>query len=412
MTTIDELLQRWLDGVDRRLGAAIELRHELHQHPDLSGHEQPTADRIMARLSPACSGSAVAGTGRLVRIGPATGRSIAIRGELDALPIEETTGLSHAATNGAMHACGHDLHLAAVTLVAEVARDLPLPFGLLVTLQPREETYPSGAKDIVDSGMLEEHDAAIMLGLHVQSSLPGRVLSTGAGPVNAAADEFTIVVRGKGGHAAYPHLTRDPIVAAAQVILALQQVVARRTDPTHPAVLSIGSLSSGSAPNVIPDTVTLGGSLRTLNPEDREPMRDALRSVTTHAAAAAGCEAHVELEVGEPVLVNDAALVAAVDQVLEKVGVNLVDPLRSCGADDFSYFSECMPSLMMFLGTEGPSSLHRSDFYPPDDLVRDAARALVAAYCGAARLLQDGADLESHGLDTSNVVPVPSGASE
>ncbi|MEA5052008.1 MAG: M20/M25/M40 family metallo-hydrolase, partial [Propionicimonas sp.] len=183
------LLAKLTAGIDEVLPQALLLRRALHQHPDLGGAEQPTADRLR-RAMPELAPTRIAGTGFLVRTGPDGGPSVGLRAELDALPVVEQTGVDWAASNGAMHACGHDVHLAAAWALQRAASRLDLPAGLVSIFQPREEIQPSGGEDVVASGVLADHDVRAMIGVHVQPRVPAGVVSTGTGGVNAAADEF------------------------------------------------------------------------------------------------------------------------------------------------------------------------------------------------------------------------------
>jgi amidohydrolase len=370
------------------LPAAVALRHALHAEPELSGHEQRTAARVAAALGQ--PGAADVSGGRLVRIGDADGPVIAVRAELDALPIAEDTGVTWAAGNGAAHACGHDVHLAALVALARALQRFPGPFPLLAMLQPREETYPSGARDLVGSAALTGHDVLAVIGAHLQPQLARGVVTAGAGPVNAAADEFRITVRGRGGHAAYPQTTRDPIVAAAHVIVALQHLISRRTDPLHAAVLTVGSVRAGEAANVIPATAVMTGTLRTFEPADRQQLRTAIETAARATATAYECTAEASFTEGEPVLRNDARLAAVTEPELEAAGMRIAEPLRSCGSDDFSYYCSRYPSLMMFVGTgpgpAGAPGLHHPSFLPPDDAVADVAGVMLAGYLGACAL--------------------------
>ena len=329
----------------------------------------------------------VAETGRLVRIGPRDGPCIGIRAELDALPIREKTDVAFSSTNENMHACGHDVHMAGAAALAKAAMDIELPVALLFIFQPREETYPSGAQDIMNSGVLKAHDMRAVIGVHVHPAVPAGSITTGAGVVNAASDEFKIVVHGVGGHTAYPHLTTDPILALAQIISAAQSIVSRRIDPMHPAVVSFGTLESGIAANVIPTTAAATGSIRSTDYQDRAAIARELDRIATLVADANHCSAQLVITSGEPLLENDAVLVRSIDPVLSQQGFNVVEPMRSCGSDDFSFFSEVYPGIMMFLGTKNhgrAQSLHSPDFCPDDDSVHSVARVLAAAYSVAA----------------------------
>ena len=377
--------------LDAQIAAAVGLRHQLHAHPEVSGSEHRTRAMVLDWL-PGTDATAVADAGAVVRIG-GPGPAIAIRAELDALPIKEATGVSWAAGNGAMHACGHDVHLAAVTAVARcVQRAAAAPMPLLVVLQPREETYPSGALDVTASGILAQHDVRAMIGAHVQPVLPDGLVSCDGGVVNAAADEFEVTMRGRGGHAAYPHLTADPVLALAHFAVSAQQIVSRTADPVVPTVVTIGALHAGDAANATPEIATARGTLRTMSPTQRPLLQERLMEIATGVAMAHGCTAEVTVLPGEPPLRNDPRLAEVTSRQLASLGLGIGGPLHSCGADDFAYFTEILPALMLFVGVGDGSSmrLHDHEFLPPDDTIRSTARALLAGYLAAAEIFGHG----------------------
>jgi amidohydrolase len=205
--------------------------------------------------------------------------------------------------------------------------------------------------------------------------------------VNAAADQFSIVVNGLPGHAAYPHLTADPVVASADLIGTLQHLVSRQVDPTNPTVLTVGSISGGNSPNVVPASVRMTGILRTFDEHDRVRLHRSIDSAAAAVAAIHGCEAQSEVSLGAPVLDNEPELTTTAAAWLERAGLVPAPALRSCGADDFSYYCPVVPSLMVFVGTgDGDPSapgLHHPQFLPDDDAVADVAAAMLASYLGA-----------------------------
>lgn len=364
------------------LPAAVELRHQLHRHPDLSGDEGGTLTRVLEALPGATAARPVAGTGALLRIGGA-GPAVAVRAELDALPVTEATGLPWTSQRaGVMHACGHDVHLAALVALARAVAATEHASPLLVVLQPREESAPSGAQDIADSGLLEQEQVCAAVGAHVQPALPVGTVACMAGAVNASNDEFTVVVEGEGGHAAYPHRTVDPVVALAQIVLGLQSVVSRGTDPLLPAVISVTMLSAGRAVNVIPARATADGTLRALDPGTRRSVQAAMHDTVSLIARAHGCDGRLEVREGEPALVNDASLARRTGPLLQQFGCAVDSDYRSMGADDFAHFSVLLPSLMMFVGTGG-AQLHTAGFAPADEHVERVAQALLAGYLAA-----------------------------
>ncbi|MEV0594832.1 M20 metallopeptidase family protein [Nonomuraea cavernae] len=405
------------EALRAELPAAERLRRELHAQPCLSGREGPSLKLVLDALTGGLV-EYVADTGAVVRIG-GPGPSVAVRGELDALPIAERTSVTWASANGAMHACGHDVHLAAVVALARavdkvraageswpgsgengeawgprrspVAGPGPATVApLLVVLQPREEGFPSGAYDVVESGVLHRHQVRAMIGAHVQPVLPAGMVSCTPGPVNASADEFELTIRGSAGHAAYPHLARDPVVGLAQVIAAAQQLVSRVADPMVPTVVTFGTINAGTAPNVIPSKATARGTLRAMSERWRFELHDRFTQLVEDVARAYGCHAEVRVLPGEPVLANDEDLAMQAGELLRHGGRTVTEELRSCGADDFAYYASVAPSLMMFVGVDTVSGLHSAEFLPGPAAVADVAEALLAGYLTAADRQEPG----------------------
>ncbi len=412
---IRRFVDRVSEALTSELSGAVELRRHLHQIPEVSWREHQTSAAIAKALAE-CALEQIADTGLLVRVGDAEAPAIGIRAELDALPIIELTGSNFASNNGAMHACGHDVHMAALVALVRAFQKVNqverARVALLGVFQPSEEAFPSGAMEIIETRRLREHHLKAMLAVHLHPQVPWGAITTGVGAVNAAADSFILRIAGQGGHGAYPQRSHDPVLALSYVIVALQQVVSRRTDPMHPTVVSVCQLQAGSAPNVIPDEATATGTVRVLIPEDRDEVLALIESIATHAAAAFGCTARVEIQPGDPVLFNDVELVALVDPCLANAGLIVAEPMRSCGADDFAFYGREVPSLMMFLGVHNQdetidvdptmndeenipprarpdqnAGLHAATFLPPEEAVERTARAMLAAFTGAAELM-------------------------
>jgi amidohydrolase len=377
-------------ALDREIPGAVRLRRELHANAELSGAEHRTAATVAAALG-AADAAAIAGTGRIVRIGPPSGPCVAVRAELDALPVAEQTGVPWASATGAMHACGHDVHLAALAALGRAARAVAqaggLPAALLAVLQPREEGSPSGARDVAASAEFAAQQPAAVLGVHLQHQVPPGTVAAAAGTVNASTDGFEIRVEGTGGHAGYPHLAADPVPVLCQVVLALQQITSRRIDPTHAVAVSVGALQAGQAANVIPSSATARGTLRALEPADRPVLREALREIVEHTCRAHGCRGIVTIDEGEPALVNDGPLAEASWPRLRAAGFAVDTSFRSCGADDFSYYAGRAPILMLFVGAGSTVSLHHPRFLPPDGAVGEVASVMLAGYLAALSLL-------------------------
>lgn len=393
---LDTLREQWLTALAAELPDAVQLRRELHQTPELSGAEAGTAKRVAEAMG--IEITPVADTGGYGRIGPRTGPSVGLRGELDALPVAEATGLDWSSTNGAMHACGHDVHLAALTAVARAARGLELPYALVPLLQPREEAYPSGARDIEEAGVLGAQRVAHVIGVHVHPGVALGAVSTGAGFVNAEAGELEIEVAGQGGHGAYPHAGADVAAAVAQIVMGLPEMLRRIVDPMEPVVISVGTIRVGNgAANVLPDHGRILATIRTTGPDTTERLVEAISRFVAAQAAAYDCTGTLRHTEGEPALINDHELVEVLDTEIERAGLQPTEPMRSLGADDFSFFSEVVPSAMCFVGVRsaGKASLHDATFLPDDGALERVARTFIAGYLAAChRLEAEGAPRE------------------
>lgn len=379
------LADQWRERVQAGLAEAVALRREIHANPRLSGDESDTAQLVCAALG-FDSGTTVATTGRLIEVpgwaGPAVG-PIALRAELDSLPIVEQTNVPWAATNGAMHACGHDVHLSAVVAVAKAAAGLVLPAPLTVLLQPREETGDSGARDVVREGHTDK--LAAVIAAHVQPQLDAHTIAVTAGAVNAGVNQFTITITGREGHSGYPQTVIDPVLALAAVVVATQQIAARRMDPTVGCAVMVTQLNAGSATNVVPGSATARGTMRFMSADDERNMQAALSEIVNHTAAAYGAHGTISFDHGEPALLNDAALASDSAERLTSAGYQVDTEWRSFGSDDFAFYCGSVPSLMIFIGT-GPcgGGLHASDYLPPDEAIVRAADALIFGYLAAA----------------------------
>ncbi|HEY4004069.1 MAG TPA: amidohydrolase [Pseudonocardia sp.] len=377
--------------VEAQLPGAVALRHRLHADPRVSGQEEDTAAAVCEAIG--LPGEPVAGTGRLLRLGPATGPAVVLRAELDGLPVPEQTGLAYASTSGVMHACGHDAHCAALAAVARAVAEVALPHGVLVLLQPREEAAPTGAGDVVADPAFARHDVRAVIAAHVQPVLPRGVVSAAPGAVNASCDELVIAVRGRGGHAAYPHRCDDPVLALCQTVAALHHLVSRRVDPLDSAVLTVGRLDAGTASNVIPSVARAHGTLRALDAETRRVLLAAVRDVVVHTAASYGCEGTVAAVSNEPVLRNDPGLSGLVAPLLVELGLHADTRFRSCGSDDFAHYGAVAPSVMLFVGVDdgspGAPGLHDARFAPPDEVVGELAKAYLAGLVAALGTLPE-----------------------
>jgi amidohydrolase len=387
----DPLLASLLAALDDELAQAIELRHRLHAAPELANREHLTAALVAEALPLPCTSSA--GTGRLARVGASDARALAIRAELDGLPMRERTAAAFSASGETMHACGHDVHMAALVALVRAAQKLAdtLPTPLLAIFQPSEEALPSGAEQLVRD-RLAAHPPAAVLAAHVHPEVPWGSVALDPGVVNASSDSFDIMVTGQPSHAAYPHLGRDPVLAVAQIVVSLHAAAARRIDPLGPATLNVGVLEGGGAENVIPAHARARATVRAHRAHDREALRQLVGEVVTATADAHGCRASAELIPGEPALDNDPRIVAQTRALLAQAGLAGAGEWRSCGSDDFSFFGEIAPVAMAFVGLDGAPGftarpLHHPELLPPDDAVRAVARTQAALYVGAARAL-------------------------
>ncbi len=383
----EKLLAQLLDALEREMPRAVELRHRLHSMPELAHAERGTSATVAAELP--VPAETVAGTGLMARVGEG-GRGVAVRAELDGLPIRERTGAPFSAAGGTMHACGHDVHMAALVALARAAHGLAdeLPVPLLALFQPSEEAYPSGAEQLVRAELATAEPAAVVAA-HVHPELPWRSVAIDPGAVNASCDAFEIVVEGEPSHGAYPHRGRDPILAISQVVVALHARLGRLIDPLAAASLTVGVLEAGSAENVIPARARARGALRAHRPSDRAALRELVAEVATGVAAAHGCRATVELVAGEPALENDPGIVDRARSLLGGAGLSVAEEWRSCGSDDFAFFGAIAPVAMAFAGLEGADGfttrpLHHPELLVPDSAVEVIARVQAALYLAAA----------------------------
>ena len=327
----------WNAALDAELPAAHVLRRELHADPQVSGQEGPTRDRLVAALTDVVPFEPMTDAGAVGRIGPAGGPSIALRAELDALPVSEQTGASFASQNDAMHACGHDVHQAALVALMRSARRIDLPFGLVGLLQPREETSPPGAQEMIEAGVIEQHSIAHVIGAHVHPGVATGAVASAGGFINAAADEIDIRVEGRGGHGAYPHLAGDTVAAIAHIALGIPEVVRRTISPVRPALISVGTLNAGlGVANVLPAHAHIRATMRTTDVGDRTALFAAVRTMAERTAEAYGTTATVALIEGQPALINDHDLALGINAWLTRLGIPGDEPKRSLGADDFA----------------------------------------------------------------------------
>lgn len=374
----------------------VELRRAIHADPELSFGERRTARRLeeaLAELAPA-SIERVAETGVVARIrGRRAGAPVvAIRGDIDALPIHESTGLPYASRNaGVMHACGHDVHAAWAVGAAHLLAREPADGDVLVVLQPAEETG-QGAAAVLASGALD--GVAAIFGAHVDRRFVVGEVVADEGPLAASADTFVIELSGQGAHAARPHESADPIVGAGALIGALQTIVSRRLDPATPGVVTIGTLEAGTAPNVIPDRARLGGTVRAVDHASRRLMLEELQRIAASVAAAYRLEARVTLEAGTPPVVNPPGATAwAREAATALLGAERVVPLgfRNLAAEDFAHYLERMPGCFLRVGAREPGGevipAHAPRFHAAEESLFVGAAVLAETARVASRAL-------------------------
>ncbi len=374
----------------------VALRHTLHRNPELAFREHDTAAALEAALQPltGITVTRVAGTGVIARI-TGTDRDapvVAVRGDMDALPIQEATGAPFASTrDGVMHACGHDVHATWAVGAAHLLHAQPARGDVLIVLQPAEEVG-KGAMALLEAGALDGVSA--IFGAHVDLRFSLGQVVADTGPLAGSTDEFTIELRGQGAHAARPHEARDPIVAAAHVITALQSIVARRIAPGEPAVVTVGMIQAGTAPNVIPETATLRGTLRAVRPETRTRLKEALQAIVHSAAEAQGVTANITIEPGTPPIVNPPEPIAwAREAVTSLLGADaLVSlPVPNLGGEDFAFYLEGMPGCFLRIGARAPEGTpvpaHTPYFLPDDRAIFVGAAVLAETARRASRAI-------------------------
>jgi amidohydrolase len=376
----------------RRLSEEIVAwRRDLHRNPELGFEEERTARSIASRLTEIGVGEVETGVAKtgvvaVLRAESGAGPAVLLRADMDALPIQEVAGREYGSqVPGKMHACGHDGHMAMLLGAAAllVERREALQRDVVFCFQPAEEGL-GGARRMIEEGVLDRYEVGSAYALHLWSQFPSGTLHLRWGPIMAAQDEFTARIVGSGGHGAQPHRGRDPIVASALGIQALQSVVSRFVDPVEPAVVHVGSVHGGSAPNVIPEATTLEGSLRSFGQEVRETLRERVEATLRGAAEAAGCRLEFELRPGFPPVVNDPRAVERVRRVAAEVlgDDGVVDAPPMTASEDFAYFLRRVPGAFCFLGAGDPSrgitEPHHSPGFDIDESVLPSGAEILA----------------------------------
>ncbi|MEP6623626.1 MAG: M20 family metallopeptidase [Acidimicrobiia bacterium] len=340
---------------------AVRLRRDLHRYPELGLDLPRTQEAVLAAIdglglevstgSGLSSVTAVLDTGR-------PGPTVLLRGDMDALPLPESTGLEFESTvDGAMHACGHDAHVAMLVGAARLLRahETDLSGRVIFMFQPGEEGH-HGARVMIEEGVLDAAGAPVdvAFAIHQTPNLPHGVVATKAGPLLASADVLTITVVGRGGHASAPHQALDPIPVACEIVLAIQTMVTRKVNVFEPAVVTIGQITAGTTNNVIPERARIHGTIRAVSAATRRMVHAELQRLADGIAAAHGATAKLQIDDGFPVTINDATISAWVQDVARDLRgpETVIDmPSPMMGAEDFSYVLERVPGAMVFLGT-------------------------------------------------------------
>lgn len=365
----------------------VSMRRHLHSKPELSLQEYETASFIAKKLDEYGikydKGIAKTGVVALIEGKNPSKKALALRADMDALPIHETNKTDYISKKpGVMHACGHDVHMACLLGAAKILKSMSDEFEGTVKLifQPSEETYPGGAITMIKEGILENPVPEVIFGQHVFPGLDAGSVGVKAGKYMASTDEVYLVVKGKGGHAATPHLNIDPVVIASNIVVALQQVVSRISKPYMPSVLSFGKIIGEGRNNIIPDEVRLDGTFRTFDEEWRAQAHEKINNIASGVARSMGGDCEVRIEKGYPFLVNDINVVEDYTkyarEFLSKENVEELELAMT--AEDFAYFSHAIPSCFYRLGIRNMSkninsNLHTSTFDVDEESLKTGA---------------------------------------
>jgi len=369
----------------------IGYRRDFHKNPELGFEEHRTSSRIKEFLEKeGIEYFVTAGTGICGLIKGKGGRTVAIRADMDALPIQDIKTCEYSSgTAGKMHACGHDAHTAMLMGAAKILNGMrdSLVGNVVLLFEPAEETT-GGARLMISEGVLEKPYVEAVIGLHVDENLDSGMIGVKRGVVNAASNPFTIRIKGKGGHGARPEATIDPVVIASSVVMNLQTIVSRELAPTIPSVLTIGTINGGTAQNIIPEEVVLSGIIRTMTTKHREYVKKRLREIAEGITVSMRGTCQIEIEESYPCLYNDDAMLellkeSACEQLGEDKVIDLDKP--SLGVESFAYFSMSRPSVFYFLGCRNEEKgithpAHSNQF----DIDEDCLAVGVAVHCAAA----------------------------
>lgn len=372
----------------------IGIRHHLHAHPELSYKEFNTSNFVQEKLQAyniPFEIKATTGVIGIIKGKNSDSRIIALRADMDALPIQEENDVDYKSTNeGVMHACGHDVHTTCLLGAAKILSETKNEWEGTVKLvfQPGEEKNPGGASLLINEGVLENPAPHCIFGMHVNPQLEKGLLSFRSGKVMASADEIYITIKGKGGHAAAPHFTVDTILIAAHLVVSLQQIISRNNDPLQPSVLSITSFQGGFTTNVIPSEVKLMGTFRAMDEEGRFKSHDLISKQTKGLVSAMGAEADVHIDVGYPSVYNDEGLHEKAEMIAKEfIGEsNVLETEVRMGAEDFGFYTQKIPGCFFRLGTRNKekeiiAGVHTPKFNIDEDAIEIGIG--IMAYFGA-----------------------------
>lgn len=368
----------------------IATRRDLHQHPELAHQERRTASLVAARLRELGLDDVRTGVGQTgvvgVLRGGRPGKTVLLRADMDGLPLtEQDRGQPYRSTyEGAHHACGHDGHVAILLMVAEIlaARRDALAGQVTFAFQPAEERV-DGARGMIADGALDPKPDACF-GLHLWNDLRAGHIDARSGPIYASADAFTVAITAPGGHAAMPHQTPDPVLAAAELVVGLQTLVSREVPPMEPAVLTIGSIHGGTAPNIIPTRVELQGTLRVFDPVLRDRLVERLSERVQSLASTYGVSAHIKMTDSCPATINNGPMAELVRRVGARVlgSENVSQSARTTGSEDMSLFLNAVPGCFFFVGSGNPerdlASPHHSPTFDFDEAALEVGVTVLA----------------------------------
>lgn len=393
------MTEDWAEKV-RSLAAEMEpelkeIRRKIHSNPELGFRERETAKLAACRLRAleieTQEGVARTGVVGLLK-GKITGRTVGLRADMDALPLQECSSSSYGSQRpGVMHACGHDVHVACLLGAAEilVRLGIEIPGAVKFLFQPNEEQFPSGAMAMIESEVLDKPPVDAMVALHVDPETPSGCIGVRAGPMLAEARDFEVQIQGRGGHGAHPHQTIDAIVTAAHFVTELQSIVSRRVDPLQPAVISVGKIQGGCSDNIVADLVKLEGTVRCLDSQVGDGLVRAVEEMLRGVAGAAGARGKIQWTQGCEVLVNDRSVAEAVRQAaIQLYGSGSVHPHvpQSMGGDDFAYFLQRVPGALFLLGTNDQTERTSFPLHHPRFDIDEKALPMGAAVLAQATL--------------------------